>query len=49
VPHADGAFGMNFEGTDLKASISFTGDELKLTTTDLATGARGDTVYRRAK
>jgi hypothetical protein len=47
--HADGALGANFEGTDLKASVSLTGDELKLTTTNPATGARGDTVYRRAR
>jgi hypothetical protein len=39
----------NVEGTDTKASVSLSGDELKLTTTSPVTGVRTDQVYRRAK
>ena len=38
----------NNDGLESKASVSLTGDELKLVTTSPA-GVRGDTVYRRAK
>jgi hypothetical protein len=39
----------NVEGTDTKASVDLSGDELKLTTTSPVTGVRTDQVYRRAK
>ena len=38
----------NNDGMELKASVSLTGDELKLTVTPAA-GGRSETVYRRAK
>jgi len=38
----------NVEGTEAKVSVSLAGDELKFVATS-ATGARTDTVYRRAK
>ena len=38
----------NNEGLDTKAEVSFTGDDLKLTT-PLPTGGKNETVFRRAK
>jgi Lipocalin-like domain len=46
----DAALRPDVEGTDVKWSVSLVGDELKLTgVAPLATGARLDTVYRRAR
>jgi Lipocalin-like domain len=39
----------NNEGADQKASITISGDELKLTQTSPVSGVRTDAVYRRAK
>ncbi len=48
--HFDGALRPNNEGTDVKSSISLTGDELKLINVmPLPTGASIEQVYRRAK
>ena len=48
--HFDGALRPNNEGTDVKSSISLTGDELKLINImPLPTGASIEQVYRRAK
>jgi len=47
--HREGALNASLEGTDQKISVSLTGDDLKLTATNLANGARIDIVYRRAK
>jgi hypothetical protein len=46
----DAALRPNNEGTDIKSSVSLTGDELRVTSVmPLATGARIDIVYRRAR
>lgn len=46
----DGALRPNNEGTDVKTLVSLNGDELKLMSTNpLATGARVEQTYRRAK
>jgi hypothetical protein len=46
----EGALRPNNEGTDVKTSVNLIGDELKLTTVNpLATGARTEQAYRRAK
>ena len=48
--HFDGALRPNNEGTDVKSSVSLTGDELKLANVmPLPTGASIEQVYRRAK
>jgi hypothetical protein len=39
----------NNEGSDQKANVTLTGDELKLTQTSPVSGVRTDVVYRRAK
>ena len=39
----------NFEGVEAKASISLTGDELKLSSTSPTSGVKTDGVYKRAK
>jgi Lipocalin-like domain len=46
--HRDDALNANIEGTDLKVSVTLTGDELKLTGTT-ATGVSTDLVYPRAR
>jgi hypothetical protein len=46
----DGALRPNNEGTDVKTSVSLTGDELKLSnSTSTSGGTTIETVYRRAK
>jgi hypothetical protein len=45
----EGALRPNNEGTDVKTSVSLAGDELKLSAMIPATGAKVDTVYRRAR
>jgi hypothetical protein len=45
----EGALIPNVEGTDTKASVSLSGDELKLTAISPVTTVRTDQVYRRAK
>ena len=46
----DGAVNPNNDGTETKATVSLSGDELRLTTVSPGgSGARADTVYRRAR
>jgi hypothetical protein len=47
--HYEIALRPNNQGTDLKNSVTLTGDELKLTGVVPSTGAKIDYVYRRAK
>ena len=47
--HYEGALFPNIEGTDVKNTISLSGDELKLIQPTPVLGGRGETVYRRAK
>ena len=39
----------NNEGSEVKATITLTGEEMKLTQTSPVSGVRTDAVYRRAK
>jgi hypothetical protein len=46
----ESALNPNNDGGETKATVSLSGDELKLTTmTPLASGTRSETVYRRAR
>jgi hypothetical protein len=45
----EGSLRPNNEGTDIKASVSLAGDELRLSLAVPATRAKVDTVYRRAR
>ena len=46
----DGALNPNNDGTEAKATVSLSGDELRLTTVSPGgSGARADTAYRRAR
>ena len=48
--HYDAALNPNNEGTEVKAAVSVSGDEVKLTTvTPGGSGTRTDFVYRRAR
>jgi len=47
--HYEGALFPNVEGTDVKSTVSVTGDELKLLQPTPVLGGRGEGVYRRAK
>jgi hypothetical protein len=47
--HYEGALFPNIEGTDVKNTVSVTGDELKLLQPTPVLGGRGESVYRRAK
>src|ERR1700680_4791566 len=47
IQHVDGALVPNIEGTDVKASVSLAGDELKLS--EVIGGLKADSVYRRAR
>ena len=48
--HYDGALNPNNAGTDAKATVSLSGDELRLSTMSPGgSGTRADTVYRRAR
>jgi hypothetical protein len=48
--HYDGALNPNNAGTDAKATVSLSGDELRLTTVSPGgSGTIGDSVYRRAR
>ena len=48
--HYDGALNPNNDGTEDKVTVNLSGDELRLTTaTPGGSGARADTVYRRAR
>jgi hypothetical protein len=47
--HYEGALFPNIEGTDVKNTVSLSGDELKLLQPTPVLGGRGESVYRRAK
>jgi len=47
--HYEGALFPNIEGTDVKSTVSLTGDELKLIQPSPVLGGRSESVYRRAK
>src|SRR5215831_1145613 len=47
--HYEGALFPNIEGTDVKNTVSLSGDELKVLQPTPVLGGRGESVYRRAK
>src|SRR5258708_5784217 len=47
--HYEGALFPNIEGTDVKSTVSLSGDELKLIQPSPVLGGRSESVYRRAK